>query len=129
MPVRVVSMVPARVDVTCYSGDRNRLPLRVVGVAGGPGLDVTGAEIRAHVRRDRGDALVVLAAEVEAVDVVAGLVAVVWDGGEVARVLAGERVWRGVWDVQITLPEWRLPVTPVGGSWTAVLDVTRVGAR
>jgi hypothetical protein len=122
-----LDLTPGGLDLKVYSGDENRMVLQVL--AGGVPMDLTGVEIAAQARSDRLPATAVgVDAVVVPVDAAMGLFALTWDG-EVLRTLIGsEPSWVGVWDLQLLGLGKVLPESPLGGTFTAMPDVTREAA-
>lgn len=118
-----VRTTPAALDLEVYAGDKNRVELEVL--AGGDPVDLTGALVEAEARKAATDADAGVTATIVDIDRQVGQVAVEWDGETLRGLIGSSDRWVGVWDLQITLPGETLPTTPVGGRFTARMDVTR----
>jgi len=114
---------PAALDWTgLVSGEPNGLSFRVV--ADGEPMDLTGATLRCMARHRPGDDAPAMTAAATITNAAGGLVLLVWPGDQISALLTDVESWRGVWDLEVTLPGSD-PVTVCGGTLRAGLDVTR----
>jgi hypothetical protein len=122
--VATVPLGPAQADITgARAGDRNAFQLTVQS-KGAP-FNLTGQTITAQARLTSLD-VAHLDAVIDIIDATGGICVVRWPGDDVRTLLNGKATWTGVWDLQIQATG-QDPITLIGGAFTAVMDVTRVG--
>lgn len=120
----VLTLGPALLDLKgVRAGDRNLIAFTFT--SDDVAVNLTGSTVTAQARKSASTVdPPALVADVVVVDAVNGKVTVAWDGEDVRALLDGAEAWSGVWDLQILTPPDE-PVTVVGGSFGAVMDVTR----
>jgi hypothetical protein len=114
---------PARADIKgVRAGDLNEM--QVTLTAGGNAFDLTGRTVTAQARQKATSASALDAVVTVLGDPLDGIVTVRWPGDDVRSLLAGRRVWKGVWDLQVG-DGVADPTTVIAGSFQAEMDVTR----
>lgn len=116
-------MGPACVNITGIRGGDRNLITGTVTSKGEP-VDLTGMTLAAQARKQATDATAALTAVIEITDPLEGAFTMRWPGAAVTTLLNGKKNWTGVWDLQVTEPDFD-PLTIAAGTFAAEMDVTR----